>query len=495
MIPSPPTAPLTTPLHFTVLDRESIQPTKPPSKGLSQSLLKSAERSDRFADEIQDLNLRNARLGAWFVMILVPFCSLLDKLAYPLYFWEFLYLRLICAALCVPLLLALDLPAAARYHRAYPVILPVLPAVAICTMIYLTGDSTSGYYVGLLLCLMGTSFVFHWTFREIGLTVGLVIICYFTATVPNLNYDGTLASIGLFINNSIFILLTCVILYFGSRLHHGIRLREFVNRCKVEAQREELRHRNDDLTATLKRLKETEAQLAQSEKLASIGRLSSGIVHEINNPLNFVKSAVYVLRKKTRNMPQETVDAVNEILNDIGEGVDRVASIVSDLRTFAHPESRGTTPVNLRDATTKAMRLMAKQVADVKAQVINEVDMEAVVMGDENHILQILINLMQNSIDAMTEHPEPIIYLSTEHAGDTLLFNVRDNGGGISEEHLQRIFDPFFTTKKVGMGMGLGLSLCYRMMQGMGGRIDTKSKPGEFTEFSLHFVPAPQPQA
>lgn len=175
-----------------------------------------------------------------------------------------------------------------------------------------------------------------------------------------------------------------MILYIGCRLHHGIRLREFVNRCKVEAQREELRHSNDDLTTTLKRLKETEAKLAQNEMLASIGRLNSGIVHELNNPLNFVKSAVYVLRKKTRNMPQETVDAVNEILSDIGEGVDRVASIVSDLRTFAHPESLGTTPVNLRDATTKAMRLMAKQVAEVKAQIINEVDREAVVMGDEN---------------------------------------------------------------------------------------------------------------
>lgn len=489
MIPSPPSAPLTTPLRFTALDREKLK-IPPTPRGLSPSLLESAEKSERFADEIQDLNLRNARLGAWFVMILVPFCSLLDKLAYPQFFWEFLYLRLACAALCVPLLLALDLPAAARYHRAYPVILPVLPALAICTMIYLTGDSTSGYYVGLLLCLMGTSFVFHWTFREIGLTVGLVIVCYFAATIPNLHYDGNLASIGLFINNTIFILLTCVILYFGSRLHHGIRLREFVNRCKVEAQREELRRRNDDLTATLKRLKEAEAQLAQSEKLASIGRLSAGIVHEINNPLNFVKSAVYVLRKKTRQMPQEAVEAVNEILNDIGEGVDRVAAIVSDLRTFAHPESRGTMPVNLREITSKAMRLMAQQVSDCNAHVINEIDMEAVVKGDENHILQILINLMQNSLDAMTGHPHPIIYLNTDRTEDTIVFNVRDNGDGISEEHLQRIFDPFFTTKKVGKGMGLGLSLCYRMMQGMGGRIEAKSQPGEYTEFSLHFVPA-----
>eukprot|EP01031_Cornospumella_fuschlensis_P012000 gene12000-14670_t len=211
-------------------------------------------------------------------------------------------------------------------------------------MIFLTRDAASGYYAGLCLCLVGTSFVFHWTFREIGLTVGLVLIFYLAATLPNLDYREDLRSVGLFINNTLFMVLMSVVLYCGSRQHHAIRLREFTNRCTVEAQREELRARNDELTSTLQRLRATEAQLAQNEKLASIGRLSAGIVHEINNPLNFVKSAIYVLGKKTRHLTPETADPMLEIISDIGEGVDRVASIVSDLRTFAHPETRASGP-------------------------------------------------------------------------------------------------------------------------------------------------------
>ncbi len=482
-------SPLTTPLHFPAADGSNVVPAQAPAE-VDLTLLGAAERSARFAGEIQELNLRNARLGAWFVMLLVPFCAVLDWLAYPERFWEFLMLRLACSALCVPLLLALDRPWAARYHRAYPVILPLLPAVAICVMIYLTGDASSGYYAGLMLCLVGTSFVFHWTFREIGLTVGLVLACYLAATVPNLHYGGDLRSVGLFINNTLFVLLTCVILYFGSRQHHGIRLREFVNRCKVEAQREELRKRNDELTATLLRLHEAEAQLAQSEKLASIGRLSAGIVHEINNPLNFVKSAIFVLKKKSKSMPPEMMESVDEILVDIGDGVDRVAAIVSDLRTFAHPESRGAGPLNLNQTVAKVTRLMAQQTADNGAELKVELPEETVVMGDENHIIQILINLIQNSLNALTGRPQPQIRLRAEIRGEAVALSVHDNGCGIPGEHMTRIFDPFFTTKDVGEGMGLGLSLCYRMMQGMGGRIEARSQPREFAEFTLHFQSA-----
>lgn len=478
--------PLSSPLHFPAREESVfVEPQAQPQ--VEAGVLHSAERSARFEAELRELNLRNARLGAWFVMVLVPFCAVLDWLAYPDKFWNFLLLRLVCSALCVPLLLALDHPRAGRFHRVYPVILPLLPALAICMMIYLTGDGSSGYYAGLMLCLVGTSFVFHWTFREIGLTVGLVLACYLAATVPNLEFNGDLKSIGLFINNTLFILLTCVILYFGSRQHHGIRLREFVNRCKVEAQREELRSRNDELTSTLARLRETEAQLAQSEKLASIGRLSAGIVHEINNPLNFVKSAIFVLNKKSKTMPPEMVESVSQILADIGEGVDRVASIVSDLRTFAHPESRGSAPVNLTHATAKAARLMAKQVADAGADLNIEVPEGTIVLGDENHIIQILINLVQNSLDALHGREQPEISLRAEITADGVRIHLRDNGNGIAPEHLQRIFDPFFTTKQVGQGMGLGLSLCYRMMQGMGGQIEARSQPGESTEFILHF--------
>lgn len=439
--------------------------------------------------------MRNARLGAWFVMVLVPFCAVLDWLAYPERFWEFLLLRILCSAMCIPLLLALDRPWAARYHRVFPVLLPLLPALVICLMIYFSGDGSSSYYAGLMLCLIGTSFVFQWTFREIGLTVALVLAFYLASTIPNLRFNGSFNSIGLFINNTVFIGLTCIILYFGSRQHHGIRLREFVNRCKVEAQREELTRRNDELSDTLQRLRDTEAQLTQSEKLASIGRLSAGIVHEINNPLNFVKTALFVLKKKTRGLPEETVDSMGQILADIGEGVDRVAAIVSDLRTFAHPESKGSAPVSLEHALAKASRLMAKQVGDAGALVQVDVPPSHIAQGDENHIIQILINLMQNSLDAMQGQAGPELLLRSTEENGQLLLTVRDNGSGIPESHLQRIFDPFFTTKEVGKGMGLGLSLCYRMMQGMGGGISAASKPGMFTEFTLRFKPAAAPNA
>jgi len=478
--------PASAPLHFAAVEESGSVPVRMVPK-VEPRLLVAAERSGRFAGEIQELNLRNARLGAWFVMILVPFCSVLDWLAYPALFQEFLMLRLVCSLLCVPLLLALDRPWAAKYHRVYPVILPLLPAMAICVMLYLTGDASSGYYVGLLLCLVGTSFVFHWTFKEIGLTVGLVLACYFAATVPNLNFSGGLRANGLFINNTLFILLTCAVLYFGSRQHHGIRLREFINRCKVEAQREELSSRNEELTNTLQLLRETEAQLTQSEKLASIGRLSAGIVHEINNPLNFVKSALFVLKKKTKTMPPETGEQVGQILADIGEGVDRVASIVSDLRTFAHPESRGREPVNLSKAVAKAARLMQKQVDDARVQLSFEIPPGDYVLGDENHIVQILINLIQNSVDALENKAVPRVSILASASGDNTHLRVRDNGSGIPAGELQRIFDPFFTTKDVGKGMGLGLSLCYRMMHGMGGSISAASQPGEFTEFTLTF--------
>jgi two-component system sensor histidine kinase PhcS len=481
---------MTTPLHFVQLDEATPSPPAA-APNIDAKVLAQAERSGRFATEIQELNMRNARLGAWFVMILVPFCSVLDWLAYPLRFWEFLVLRLVCSLFCVPLLLALDRPWAARYHRVYPVILPLIPAMAICVMLFLTGNASSSYYAGLLLCLVGTSFVFQWTFEEIGLTVGLVLLCYFAATVPNLHFGAGLRANGLFLNNTLFLLLTCVILYFGSRQHHGIRLSEFVNRCKVEAQREELRSRNEELTTTLQRLRETEAQLTQSEKLASIGRLSAGIVHEINNPLNFVKSAVYVLKKKSRTMPPEMVEEVQEILTDISEGVDRVASIVNDLRTFAHPESKGGVPVNLNQTVAKAVRLMNQQVSDHEMELFIDLPEDIIVLGDENHIVQILINLIQNSVDALAGREDPAITFSIIRKGDHIQLQMRDNGTGIPQDALQRIFDPFFTTKEVGKGMGLGLSLCYRMMQGMGGKIEAYSQPGEYTEFILTFNPAP----
>lgn len=442
-------------------------------------------RPDRFEQEQMELNLRNARMGAWFVMILVPLCSFLDWMAYPESYWQFLVLRLACAASCAPLLLALNGSLGRKYCRAYPVILPLLPALMICFMIYLSGDPGSGYYAGLTLCIVATAFVFHWTFREIGITLGLVVLAYFAATLPNLGSQADPRALGIFVNNTGFILLNCVVIYFGSRQHHAIRVREFANRCKVEDQREELAARNEELTATLKRLHETEAQLDQSEKLASIGRLSAGIVHEINNPLNYVKSAIYLLKKKGKALPPEVAETFISIAADIGEGIDLVSAIVSDLRTFAHPENRGARPIDLHETSRKALRLLAQAVQDRNVTLVDEVPPGIIAQGDENYLIQILLNLVQNSMDAMAGRTDPTIVLRAQETPAGVDLIVRDNGAGIPKANLAKIFDPFFTTKQVGQGMGLGLSICFRLIQQMGGEVKIDTEEGSHTQFTL----------
>lgn len=463
----------------------SVVPSDASTPGDSTSLSPALER--RFELEQRDLNLRNARIGAWIVMTLVPFCVVLDYLAYPEHLASFFTLRIACSLLCIPLLVSLRYEWAQKCYRIYPIILPVLPAIAICVMIFITGDPGTGYYVGLILCIVGTSFVFHWTFKEIGITLGIVLSCYFAATVPNLPASSDPRTFGVFINNTVFILLNCLILYVGSRQHHSIRIREFLNRCKVEDQREELAHHNVELESTLQRLKETEAQLDQSEKLASIGRLSAGIVHEINNPLNYVKSAIFLLKKKSKNAPPELGETITRICGDIGEGVDRVSAIVSDLRTFAHPENRGARPIDLHLTAEKALRLLAKEISDRGVQLTLDVQPGQLALGDENYTIQILINLVQNSLDALEGCPSPAIRLYIETTKTHVILAVADNGPGIPEDVQANIFDPFFTTKEVGKGMGLGLSICHRMMTQMQGDIRIRTQLGEFTEFRLHF--------
>jgi two-component system sensor histidine kinase PhcS len=119
------------------------------------------------------------------------------------------------------------------------------------------------------------------------------------------------------------------------------------------------------------------------------------------------------------------------------------------------------------------------------------------VRGDSNQIVQVLVNLVQNSIDAMrtkqySDGELPVITISAARAGSRVVVTLRDNGPGISEDIRNKVFDPFFTTKDVGSGMGLGLSICHRIVSEHGGRIDVRSQPGVFTEFELEF---PSPDA
>ncbi|HEY5042555.1 MAG TPA: ATP-binding protein [Verrucomicrobiae bacterium] len=256
------------------------------------------------------------------------------------------------------------------------------------------------------------------------------------------------------------------------------------------AQRK-LTKQNQALNEAIEQIKETEMQLVQTEKLSSLGRMSAGIIHEINNPLNFSITGLFALRNKGKKLaPGDRVE-YDAILNDIEEGLKRVRNIVSDLRTFTHPGGGTGEPVEAADAVGAAVRFLGGEWKDV-VEIHQQFAASQNLWANRNKLIHVLVNLLQNAIDALREKQfaageKPQIWIQGRLEGDRSLIVIRDNGPGIDAKIVNKIFDPFFTTKEVGKGMGLGLSICYRIVQGYGGKITVQSEPGQFCEFTLDF--------
>ena len=251
-----------------------------------------------------------------------------------------------------------------------------------------------------------------------------------------------------------------------------------------------LSKQNQVLETTIDQLKDTESQLVQTEKLASLGRLSAGIIHEINNPLNYATTGLFTLRKKSQYLKPEEKKDYDEVLRDVEEGITRVKNIVSDLRTFSHPDGDSRDQVELADVVTTAMRFISNEWKDrVEAHI--DVPENLAVLANRNKLVQVVVNLSQNSLDAMKDKSygdeKPGLWIEAKAESNRTLLIVRDNGSGIENKHLDKIFDPFFTTKDVGEGMGLGLSICYRIVQECDGKISVRTEPGKFCEFTLEF--------
>jgi signal transduction histidine kinase len=257
-----------------------------------------------------------------------------------------------------------------------------------------------------------------------------------------------------------------------------------------------LSQKNRALSTTIEQLKETESQLVQSEKLASLGRMSAGIIHEINNPLNFATTGLFALRNKCKQLTPEARREYEEILADIEEGMKRVRNIVSDLRMFTHPEAGPSEPVDVADAVNTSLRFLAGEWKD-KVRVELKIVPGQTVQANRNKLIHVLVNLLQNSLDAMRqkkfENEAPAISIQGRTEGDRSFIIVRDNGPGIERKHLDKIFDPFFTTKDVGEGMGLGLSICHRIVKGFDGHISVETEVGRFCQFTLDFPAKAKP--
>lgn len=238
----------------------------------------------------------------------------------------------------------------------------------------------------------------------------------------------------------------------------------------------------NSLNLMLQALNAKQNQLVQSEKLAAIGKVTAGIAHEINNPLNNISLTAEVLLEDLPNLAcSERMDMVRDILVQS----DRAREVVHHLLEFSRTrKSNIMEPVDL-------VALMESSIALVKNQFrlggivhnFHHPDQPVLVSGTPNHLQQVLVNLMLNAVQAM--QPDGRLDLAVSAQGKEARVVVSDTGAGIAPEALTRIFDPFFTTKNEGTG--LGLSLSYAIVKDHGGDIEVDSEPGRGTTFTLIF--------
>lgn len=248
-----------------------------------------------------------------------------------------------------------------------------------------------------------------------------------------------------------------------------------IHRLLEEAQRRE------------RELRDKQAQLVQAAKLASIGELTTGIAHELNNPLNNIGLFIGNALDQVEEAVAEPAKArIVDNLHSAGEQVQRAAMIINGLRIFGRAPERVYQPIAINKVAAAAASLLAESARLAGVTLVCDLDSrEPRVQGCPIQLEQVLVNLLSNAIDAVNTQDRKVVTLATARRGEQVEVEVRDTGVGISGDVLPRIFDPFFTTKEVGVGTGLGLSIAYGIVKEHHGDITVMSRVGEGTEFRI----------
>ncbi len=298
---------------------------------------------------------------------------------------------------------------------------------------------------------------------------------------------------------------------------------------RVQRRTRELRQVNESLEEKIKELRKARQQLVQSEKMASLGILSAGIAHEINNPIGFIQSNLGMLQTSVADLlniigeyrgfrqlvgqlgvlkaqtdalqaleQQLDVDFLTEdlpqLIADAREGTQRVKTIVQDLKEFSRTSDDSPQPFDVNREVEIALHIAHNEIKYV-AEVEKLYGDVPLVNGVAPRLNQVLVNLLVNAAQAIGQKGAEVpgkVRVRTFANNGTVNVEIADTGVGIAQENLTRIFDPFFTTKKVGQGTGLGLSISYSIVQRMGGTIIVRSKPGQGTMFCVA-LPAVRP--
>jgi two-component system, NtrC family, sensor kinase len=269
---------------------------------------------------------------------------------------------------------------------------------------------------------------------------------------------------------------------------------------------ERLERSHQDLNQAHTELKSAQSQLVQSEKMASLGQLTAGIAHEINNPINFVSASIGPVRRNLEHLRtvieelicrvprderlsyrddaeiDETLEELRQLIANIETGAGRTAEIVSSLRSFSRLDEGGQKCVDLHEGLEATLTILSGSMSEGIELVREYGDLPAVECYP-GEINQVFMNILTNAIKAIDG--EGRVTIQTRVEGDRLLIAIADTGVGITPEVQSRIFEPFFTTRDVGQGKGLGLSIAWGIVEKHGGTIEVTSTPGSGSTFAV----------
>jgi signal transduction histidine kinase len=269
--------------------------------------------------------------------------------------------------------------------------------------------------------------------------------------------------------------------------------RELVARAKnlirVRKLEREVQQRNQQLEKAFLELKEAQTQLIHSEKMASVGLLSAGLVHEVNNPLNAALSSIRTLGASLERLqtgestPQELSGKLVRASQRALNGLKRCEEIIAGLRQFSRKDVEGKKEEDILQGLNSTLNLLPED-PENRIVIHRDYRFQGKVPCNLGQLNQVFMNVLTNALQSIRGEGE--IWVRTEQKGDEILVTVEDTGQGISPDVLPRIFEPFYTTKDVGQGTGLGLSISHKVIEEHGGRIEVESAPGKGSRFLIY---------
>jgi two-component system NtrC family sensor kinase len=270
-------------------------------------------------------------------------------------------------------------------------------------------------------------------------------------------------------------------------------------RLKLKAALDELARSAHTLEARIEertdQLRVAHQKLRQSDRLASLGKLSASMAHEINNPVSGILNLGMLMQRilKQEGSCRDREEELRRYLTMVVSETERVGRIVKDLLAFSRRSSPRRDTLDLNAIVRSTVELVSHKINQMGVEVDLELaDGVPVVCGDRSQMQEVLINLLMNAAEASQSEVGGHVAVRTRGDGESVTLEVEDNGEGIPPENLQKIFDPFFTTKEEGKGVGLGLSVVYGIIEAHQGDIDVSSGVGAGTTFTVR-LPACRP--